>query len=109
MYSPLLRIMRSGSRFEELKDFLVLFGCEIGADAHMHHDFFPLGRAVVAGRSYVVTTHAIVRPEFRSAFSSRSGSDLSGLLIGGATDKPGQRPAESNDRGSGQADPFADF
>src|SRR5712691_4091699 len=110
MYSPLLRIMRLGSRFQELKDLLVLFRREICADAHVHHDYFPLRRAVVAGRSYVMTTDAVFRPEFRPAFASGSGSDLSRLLTCGATkDQRRGSSAKNNDERSGQTDPFADF
>src|ERR1041385_3358568 len=100
--------MRLGSRFQELKDLLVLFRSEISTHAHVHHSYFPLCRAVVAGRSDIVTTDAVFRPEFRPAFPRGSGSDLSWLPISSATDQPGQCRAGNNDHSSGQTDPLAD-
>src|ERR1700694_3090414 len=103
MYSPLLRVMRSGSRFEELKDLLMLFRSEIGTDTHVHHNHFPLCRTVIAGRSYVMAAHAIVGPKFRPTFSSRSGSNFARLLIVSAADQPshGQGQRRNNYDGSG--------
>src|SRR5438105_14858227 len=109
MYSPLLRIMRLGSRFQELKDLLVLFRGEVGADTHVHHNHFPLRGTVVAGRSDVVTPHAVIRPKFRSAFPSRSSSDLSRLLICCTTKDQPRISGTKNNEHSGHADPSADL
>lgn len=62
---------RLSARFEELDNLFVLLRSEIGANTHVHHHDFPLRRAVVARRSDVVTTHAILRPELRAAFLCR--------------------------------------
>jgi len=99
----------SSSRFEELENLLVLFGSQISADTHVHHDDFPLRRAIVAGRSDIVTTITIVRPKLRPAFSRRTGCNFARLIIGRATDEPDQACARNNDDGPRQADPFADF
>ena len=103
--------MRLGSRFEELQDLFVLFRLEIGADSHVHHDHVPLRRAVVAGRSYIMTTDTVFGPKFRAAFPRRSasstGGNFSGLLTGGATNQPSQSCAKNDYDGSGQADEFA--
>ena len=66
----------------------MLLGSKIGADAHVHHHDFPLRRAVVAGRSDVMTTNAILRPKLGAAFSRCSGSDFARLIIGRAADEP---------------------
>ncbi len=87
----------------------MFFGSEIRADAHVHHHDFPLGRAVVAGRSDIVTTIAILGPKLRPAFSGCSGSDFARLIIGRAADQPGEADARDNDDRSWQSDPFADF
>lgn len=39
------KLVNSATRFEELENFLVLLRSEIGADAHVHHRYFPLGGA----------------------------------------------------------------
>src|SRR5438309_3928481 len=107
MYSPLLRIMRLGSRFEELQDLFVLFRLEIGADSHVHHDHVPLRRAVVAGRSYIMTTDAVFHPKLRSTLPGCPGRNVCRLLIGRATDQPCQGHTRNDYDGAGQAEPFA--
>ena|SRR5713226_10709943 len=100
---------QSGPRFEELEDLFVLFRREIGADTHVHHDYIPLSRAVVAGRSDVMTTDAVVCPKFCAAFASCSGRNFRRLPVAGATDQPGQSRTGNDYDSSGQADPFTNF
>jgi hypothetical protein len=54
-----------------------------------------------------MTPHTILRPQLRAAFSRRSSSNLSRLLIRRATNHPRQGGTENNDRRSGPADPVA--
>src|SRR6266567_2157945 len=96
-----------GARFEELENFFVLFRGEISANAHVHQRYFPLGRTQGTGRSNIMTTYTILRPKLRAAFSRRSGSDLSRLLIRRATNQPRQGNTRNNDRRPRQTDPLA--
>src|SRR6266568_6850458 len=107
-YYVFIFVRTSVCGFEELQDFLVLLGGQVGADAHMHHGHVPLRIAVGIGGPDVMTTRAVLRPQLRGAFSRgdcRGGSRFvcgcaGGFRAGRST--PGED--DSNGRDGEQSD-----
>jgi hypothetical protein len=67
---------------KERQDFPVLFSSEVGADAHVKSDDFPLGITIGAGGAEVVAMVAILRPQCGASSNVGLGSSRSRSLRG---------------------------